>query len=61
MTATSVGLQKKLCFTKKDDLKEFEKKVNECAVQLALNDTGLLKKRGDLLALARQNKASEKT
>ncbi len=38
-------------------LKEFEKKVNEYAIELALNDTSLLKKRGDLLALARQKVA----
>ncbi len=39
------------------NLENFEKKVNEYAVELALNDTSLLRKRGDLLALARQKVA----
>ena len=46
-------------FYKKDDLKDFEKKVNEAAIQIALKDTSLLKKRGELLAKARKKVASD--
>lgn len=43
--------------TKKRELTDFEKHVNAASVKLCLNDTSLLKKRGELLTKARKEVA----
>lgn len=45
--------------TEKRELKEFEKKVNEAAVELCLRDATLLRKRGELLEKARKRVAED--
>ncbi len=45
--------------TEKRELTEFEKKVNEAAVELYLRNANLLRKRGDLLEKARKKVADD--
>jgi len=45
--------------TDKRDLKDFEKRVNSAAAELCLKDLSLLKRRGDLLEMARKKVAED--
>ena len=41
------------------ELKEFEKRVNDAAIELCLDDVSLHEGRGDLLAMARRKVAED--